>query len=133
MAKSIMTKGFLTNLLLYTEGGYLLLLGMRGVCVALGAVKDGGFDDILFVSGLVVFLQSLTHIWFSKAKPLYASGTEGMASVIGVVVAINLFGEINLSVGWAIFWHLVLVIAGGFVYYRFMSARYRARSTAASA
>lgn len=133
MAKCILTKGFLTNLLLYTEVGYLLLLGMRGVCVALGAVEDGGFDDILFVSGLVVFLQSLIHIWFSKAKPLYASGTEGTAtSVIGVVAAINIFGEINLSVGWAVLWHFILVIAGSFVYYRFMLARYRARSTVAS-
>ena len=55
MAKCIMTKGFLTNLLVYTEIGYLLLLGMRGLCVVLGAVEDGGFDDIIFLSGLVIF------------------------------------------------------------------------------
>ncbi len=133
MAKSIMTKGFLTNLLIYTEIGYLLLLGMRGLCVVLGSVEDSGFDDILLISGLVFFLQSLIQICFSKAKPLYASGTEGTAtSAIGVVAAMSFFGEINLSVGLAIFWHLILVIAGGFVYYRFMSARYRARSTVAS-
>lgn len=133
MAKCIMTKGFLTNLLLYLGVGHLLLLGMRGVCVAAGAVEDSGFDDILFLTGLVVFLHSLIHIWFSKAKPLYASGTEGTATTVeGVIVPMNLFGKINLSLGWAIFWHLVLVIVGGFVYYRFMSVRYRARSTVAS-
>ena len=133
MAKCIMTKGFLTNLLIYTELGYLLLLSMRGLCVALGAVEDGGFDDIIFLSGLVVFLQSLIHTWYAKANPLYASGTEGTTTtVIGVILATQCFGKINLSVGWAIFWHLVLVIVGGFVYYRFMSVRYRARSTVAS-
>ncbi len=134
MAKCIMTKGFLTNLLIYTELGYLLLLGMRGLCVALGAVEDGGFDDIIFLSGLVLFLQALAHIGFAKMNPLYASGTEGTSTaVIGVILSMQCFGEINLSVGWALFWHLVLVMAGSFVYYRFMSVRYRARSTVASA
>lgn len=134
MAKSIMTKGFLTNMLIYTEIGYLLLLGMRGVCVTLGAVSDGGFDDILLLSGLVVFLQALIHICYSKMKPLYASGTEGATtSVIGVFLPMQCFGEVNLSVGLAIFWHLVLVIAGSFVYYRFMLIRYRERSTVVSA
>lgn len=110
-----------------------MLSCIGGVCVALGSVEDSGFDDILLISGLVFFLQSLIHICFSKAKPLYASGTEGTAtSVIGVVASMNFFGKINLPVGWAIFWHLVLVIVGSFVYYRFMSARYRARSTVAS-
>lgn len=133
MAKCIMTKGFLTNLLIYTELGYLLLLGMRDLCVALGAAEDGGFEDILFVSGLVLFLQALTHICFSKLNPLYASGTEGTSTtVIGVFLPMQCFDKINMSLGWAIFWHLVLVIAGSFVYYRFMSARYRARSTVAS-
>lgn len=134
MAKCIMTKGFLTNMLFYTEMGYLLLLGMRGVCVKLGAVSDGGFDDILLLSGLVVFLQALIHICYSKMKPLYASGTEGATtSVLGVFLPMQCFGEIHLSVGLAIFWHLVLVIAGSFVYYRFMSIRYCARSTMVSA
>ncbi|MBQ8547543.1 MAG: hypothetical protein IJ427_03505, partial [Lachnospiraceae bacterium] len=83
--------------------------------------------------GLVVFLQSLIHTWYAKANPLYASGTEGTTTtVIGVILATQCFGNINLSVGWAIFWHLVLVIVGGFVYYRCMSVRYRARSTVAS-
>ena len=133
MAKSIMTKGFLTNVLLYFEVGHLLLLSMRGVCVAMGAVEDKCFDDILFLTGLVVFLHALIHIWFSKAKPLYASGTEGTATTVeGVIVPMNLFGKIDLPVGWAIFWHFILVIVGSFVYYRFMSVRYRARSTAAS-
>jgi len=133
MAKCIMTKGFLTNLLLYFEVGHLLLLGMRGVCVAVGAVEDGGLDDILFLSGLVVFLHSLIHILFSKAKPLYASGTEGTTTVFeGIYVPMQCFGKINMSVGWAVLWHLGLVIVGSFVYYRFMSVRYRARSTVAS-
>ena len=101
--------------------------------MAAGAVEDPCFDDILFLTGLVVFLHSLIHIWFSKAKPLYASGTEGTATTVeGIVVPMNLFGKIHLSLGWAVFWHLALVIVGGFVYYRFMSVRYRARSTAAS-
>ena len=133
MAKCIMTKGFLTNLLVYMEAGHLLLLGMRGVCVMLGAVEDSGFDDILFLSGLVFFLQALEHSCFSKWKPLYASGTEETSTtVIGVILTMQCFGKIKLTVGWAAFWYFILVIVGGFVYYRFMSVRYRARSTVAS-
>ena len=133
MAKCIMTKGFLTNLLVYMEAGHLLLLGMRGVCVMLGAVADSGFDDILFLSGLVFFLQALAHSCFSKWKPLYASGTEETSTtVIGVILTMQCFGKIKLTVGWAAFWYFILVIVGSFVYYRFMSVRYRARSTVAS-
>lgn len=133
MAKCIMTKGFLTNLLIYTELGYLLLLGVRGLCVALGVVEDGGFDDIIFLSGLVVFLQALIHTLYAKLNPLYASGTEGTTvTVMGVILTMQCFGSINMFVGWAVFWHFALVIAGSFVYYRFVSVRYRARSTVAS-
>jgi len=127
-AKGIMTKGLAVNSVIFYGCELLLLLGMQGVGVALGAVSVSYLDDSLFLFGLFYLLLPLL-LWLGVLLRRLGikMGLNSGISVAALIVMINVFGNLEFSVGLAAGLQIAFFVCGSGLLYLVFLMRYKIR------
>lgn len=129
-AKWIMTKGIMVNLLIYYVCSLVLMLGIHGISMVVGAVEVSWGDDILFLIGLFFFLEAGIQVIGGLVDRWNSSGGYYTGIMTAAVVAIpTVMGAIRFSIGMAVLFHVAFMVSGALLMYLHLVRKYQRRSS----
>lgn len=126
-AKWIMTKGLIVNELIYYVCSFVLMVGIYGIGMAVGVMDGSLLDDILFFMGLFFFLDNVFRGIVGFFRRYIQSGSVVFISAATATISGEM-GEVHLSVGRSVFWHVIFMVSGILLLYLFLVRRYKRRS-----
>lgn len=129
MAKWVLTKGIMINLLVYYVCCFALIAGFHGICVVLKASSTQMTDDIIFFYGLFFFVEAVMQLimgMFDKWNDNSGHYSGIMAGMF--VVFSGTFGTQEISIGVSVLWHIAFLLCGGLLMYWHLVRKYKTRS-----
>ena len=128
-AKWMMTTGIVINLFIYYMCGFLLILGIHGINMAVGVLDASWVDELIFLPGLFLLLEAVFQgVGSLIRRDGTARGYFGVSFSVAVVVIPTVLGKINISVGTACLFQVLFAMVGTVLMYCSLLWSYKKRS-----
>ncbi|MBQ8799902.1 MAG: hypothetical protein IJZ55_10085 [Lachnospiraceae bacterium] len=127
VSKWVLTKGLVMNKLVFYEIGFVIMMGIHGINVAVGAVASDVTDDLLVLTVVMFFIDALIQMligYFDR----YNKGTHYSGVYVALLILVpRALGKIGLSVEMALLIQCLCVLGGLVMYYLHFLCKYKRR------